>query len=117
MTRFGKLLIFMNLVLSVVFAGWAAGIYAQRIDWAPARTLFGEPIEDRPGRVKERGDQVKALVELRDLVETRWQHSTANLTHQEQHRINYQQWYAQELATIRTGIGADGKDRLFPCAS
>ena len=51
MTRFGKLLIFMNLILSVIFAGWAAGIYTQRIDWAPARTLFGEPIEDLSGAV------------------------------------------------------------------
>ena len=114
MTYFGKVLIFLNLMLSVIFAGWAVGIYTNRIDWAPAHTLFGDPIEDRPGRVAILGEEVKGSGGARDLAEARWQYASVNLTRQEQHRIGYQQWYAQELATVRTGIGADGKEAEFP---
>lgn len=114
MTRFGKLLIFLNLFLSITFAGWAAGVYTQRIDWAPARTLAGETIADRPGRVKELDDKIKALVELRDLAETRWQASHANVASEEQHRSMYQDWYAQELTIERTGLDGDAKPVEFP---
>ncbi len=115
MTRFGKLLIFLNLMLSITFAGWAAGVYSQRIDWAPARSLFtGELIEDRPGRVKELNDQVKGLAALRDLGEVRWQNATLLMVHEQQHRSSYQEWYAQELTTLRTGADADGKQVPFP---
>lgn len=114
MTRFGKLLVFLNLILSVTFAGWAAAVYTQRIDWAPARTLTGDLIEDRPGRVKELTDQVKGLVELRDLSETRWQNAYLRMVNEQQHRSTYQQWYAQELTTQRTGEGPDGRRVEFP---
>jgi hypothetical protein len=39
MTRFSKILVWVNLVMSLVFASWALAIHTQRVDWTAARAV------------------------------------------------------------------------------
>jgi hypothetical protein len=115
MTAFGKMLVFIQFILSVLFTTWTVALYSQRLDWAPAKTLMGDPIAENQGKVHELDTQIKDLAVVstdpqnpnptppRDLAEVRWQTATDVLMRETESRENYQGWYADQLALAKTG--------------
>lgn len=97
MTRLGKILVFVNLVFSVVLAGIALGIFTNHIDWV------GVPPNQSEGEIKKREAELTTLKDLFNRNVTRWQREYAELPRQEQSRRDLQAWYAQQLEAVRQG--------------
>ena len=53
MTTFGKVLVFLNLVLSIGAAAWAMGLYTQRVNWTGKASADGTP-----GKIKDLADKI-----------------------------------------------------------
>jgi hypothetical protein len=111
MTRFGKLLIFMQVGLSMLMLTWAVGITASRVNWSPRRSFFGgEPV---PGQVTgdingqsvtgSYDELVANLLELRDQSQEHWQSAHANFKRVDDQRLAYLDWYADQNLLANTG--------------
>src|SRR5438445_12658796 len=107
MTFIGKLFVFLNLVMSIVFAGFAVGIYTNRIDW-PGRTGGDTPA----GVFQRKQDEAKQLKEGVERAQARWERVHNNLLALEDERPNQRrsrafakQFYAAELKKARDGPG------------
>lgn len=117
MTAFGKLLVFVQFILSMVFTTWAVALYSERIDWVQPKTMLGDPIEDSKGRLAELDDEIKKFVIVddkdkdasRDKAEFRWQTAFSGLTRATTSRENYQKWYADQLSLAKKGEDTDGR--------
>jgi hypothetical protein len=120
MTAFGKLLVFVQFILSMVFTTWAVILYSQSMEWAPAKTLMGEPIPDSKGRVGELGEQIKGIVgdgkesSPRDKAEFRWQTAYAGFDEAAKSRDKYKAWYSDQLKLIKTGEDTAGRRQENP---
>lgn len=127
MTPFAKGLIFINFFLSMIFTGWAVGLYTQRVDWAPGKTLGGDLDPLRPGRLdavkKEIAEYTEANAGRRDLAEKRWQLAWLELDGQKKPnkieglddiRARKKVWYEQVLKAMATGKDAEGNDAKVP---
>ncbi|MBV9125547.1 MAG: hypothetical protein JO112_19535 [Planctomycetes bacterium] len=97
-TLLGKILVLLNLLLSVIFAAIAVGIYVNRINW-PGSTQAGAG-----GTVQGVYDQKKAEFDQWDkaagLARTRAAVAEASLEQVENQRLSNQKWYADQLATL-----------------
>lgn len=111
MTQFAKMLVFLNFFLCMLLTGWTIGVFTERVDWAPARTLGGEReiIPGKEGRLAELKKDIPGLVERRELVERRWLDASANLDKAEKHRAKYQVWYADLMELSRSGNNVKGE--------
>jgi hypothetical protein len=121
MTAFGKLLVFVQFILSMVFASWAVMLYSQRIEWAPGKTLLGDPIPESKGRVGELGDEIRGIVgdakdkeSPRDKAELRWQTAYAGLDDATKSREKYQAWYLDQISLIKKGEDMAGRRQESP---
>jgi hypothetical protein len=121
MTAFGKLLVFVQFILSIVFTTWAVGLYSQRIDWAPGKTLLGDPIPEVKGRVGELSDEIKNFVGdgkdkegSRDKAELRWQTAYQALADATKSREKYQDWYRDQLSLAKKGEDIAGRRQESP---
>lgn len=92
MTQLGKILVFANLVLSVLMAAFAFWAYAQRIDW----TAKPDPeLDKRNKRVKELQSSLLAS-------EARWKSNRGGLLALEQQLPADQKYYADQFTHART---------------
>jgi len=99
MTLFGKVLVFVNLIFSLMMATWAFGVYSNRIDWSnnPAKG-------DQPP-----GELVSRLAEVRDLqvglgrAEANWRQARTDLLTREALRDGDRLWYVAQFEHLRTG--------------
>jgi hypothetical protein len=62
MTKLGKILLYVNLALSLVFAFWGFGIYSNRVDWSA----------EKKGEYAKRAEIITGLKGARDRAEARW---------------------------------------------
>jgi hypothetical protein len=113
MTLVGKILVFVNLVLSMTLFAWALGLYTQRIDWAPRLSLFeqdpnrpGKKLELAPGVLREKHAEIEKLLYGQKAAEARWQENHKVLQDLERLRPIRQAFYADELLIL-----AEGRDR------
>lgn len=100
LTTVGKIALFANLALSLMFAFWGFGIYSQRINWT--NTKLGE----RDGEYTKRDAQIKRLNDARARVEARWLaalKSPGGVLALEAVRPTKQDWYRKQLEVLRTG--------------
>jgi hypothetical protein len=105
-TTVGKALIFVNLVMSVVFASWAAGIYTNRIDW-PGGGTPTVPGEKALGEVGKRKAEIAESEAAAKLALGSWQTRTATINQLEQaERPRDRTWYATKLKSLQEGAGA-----------
>src|SRR5262249_43714953 len=108
MTLFGKMLVFIIFFLSMLFTGWAIGIYTERVEWAQAYNVLGEPVENKPGRLSELAKEIELAVERREVAERRWQAAFQELPRVDQHRNEYLKWYGDLLQATRSGNDVAG---------
>jgi hypothetical protein len=81
MTRLGKILVGLNLVLSLAMASWAWALWSNRIDWSNTRGAA----EQAGGQFKEREDQLAALWENERPAEAHWRAERAAVRTAEAH--------------------------------
>ena len=99
MTLIGKVLVFLNLVFSLLMLAWAWVLYSNRVDWSSAA-----PKGDQPG-----GELAARKAELQQLqtdlgpAESGWREARARLATAEGRLVPDRLWYLDELEYLRTG--------------
>lgn len=107
MTLFGKLLVFLNLGLSVMLAALGLGFYTNRLDWTMSPAKDGMP----PGELKQRQDALRVQWAKVPPAANIWRMNLASLQIAERgvspdgsgSRSKQREWYAAELEALRTG--------------
>jgi hypothetical protein len=98
MTMFGKVLIFLNLVLSIAGAAWAMALYTQRVNWTAKAGADGTQ-----GKIKELTDKINQRQAALALSEARFDLAPAQLFYAENLRAAAQEKYRQQLALLNAG--------------
>jgi hypothetical protein len=120
LTLAGKIALFVNLALSILFAFLGFGIYSQRINWTDKK------IGEREGEYQQRKAEIDKLQQARNRVDLRWAtalKSPAGVLALEAFRPQQQAWYQQQVEILKTGdanqkiLGIDfdqGRIRIDP---
>lgn len=112
MTMIGKILVFANLTLSLIFATWAVSVFTQRVDFSDKKGK--DPTDERGwGRVAKLKEELTSWngdgkQGRRPWAETRWLSSLGQLRAAEKLRLDNQAWYADQLAALANGNDAKG---------
>jgi len=97
MTRFGRVLLFLNLVLSLGFAFWAFAIYTQRIDWTTTKS------PERQGEYAQRSAALESAKTAIARGESRLELATQAVKAEEDRIPKYIAWYKEQLENLRVG--------------
>ncbi len=100
MTTLGKTLVFINLVLAIVFASWAIGLFTNTVPWHTPATGDGPKIQ---GLVEELKGVIGELTKARDAADIRWANATLELQETEKRRPQLQQLHANRITSARRG--------------
>jgi len=114
MTGFGKILVLLNLALSLVMAAWALALVTTRIDWSNQKGKDGKP----DGELLARQALTKEMADVIPQAELRWRTARATMLGMEDgkgpdfkdSRSATRAWYDAELRVLRTG-DVGGKKR------
>jgi hypothetical protein len=102
MTRLGKILVFLNLALSLAMAFWALGVYTHHVDWwTPAATpdrAQGEVFRRRDRILTQ--DQSSGLWRNVQTAETRWKSGTVALLTLQPWVPANAKWYQDQLTEL-----------------
>jgi hypothetical protein len=110
MTLLGKILVFLNLALSMLLASWAFGVYANRIDWSDNKgdEKKGQPAGELVSRKAELGESGRPgplWMGLRT-AEASWLEARRKLGREEDRIAGDRLWYYAEMEHLRTGATA-----------
>jgi hypothetical protein len=98
MTTFGKVLVFLNLVLSIGAAALAMGLYTQRVNWT------GKPGADgTPGKIKDLADKINQRYAALGVAQARFGAAPTQLFLAENLRSAGQSTFRQQLADLNNG--------------
>lgn len=98
MTTAGKIALFVNLALSLMFAFWGFGIYSQRINWTDKK------IGEREGEYAQRDVEIKHFQPaVRQRIDTLWRQTTKVVLDLEKLRPEKQKWYQEQIEILKTG--------------
>jgi len=95
MTRFGKVLVFINLAVSLLLAGWAFSVYANRPDWVKGGKASGR-LADRQKEIQQLQTALATATAGRQEVRTA-------LLAREDKLLADREWYHNQLQKLRTG--------------
>lgn len=98
MATFGKVLVFLNLVLSIGAAAWAMGLYTQRINWTNKAGADGAA-----PRIKELADAINQRYSALSVAQARFTNAPNQLFTVETFRSLAQSSYRQQLALLNSG--------------
>ncbi len=101
MAKFGKILVFVNLMFSLMLMIWAMNGYVHRIDWTdnPAKPKEGGGMTPE-GELVKRSKNVKAAWLPMPESERDWRLARNNLETLEKQRRVTRQWYEAQLALL-----------------
>jgi hypothetical protein len=105
MTKLGKLLVFLNVALSLLFATWAGFLLALRVDWSVDKNKGGE-LAAR----KEKIDTT--LKNALPQAELRWKAEQVRLAALETPRPAERKWYADQFQILRETATIDKPAKL-----
>ncbi|GIW81797.1 MAG: hypothetical protein KatS3mg105_3604 [Gemmatales bacterium] len=97
-TRIGKILVFLNLILSLGMATIAVGIYMNRIDWVGT-----DSSEERQGQYERLREEIDSLRASLARAYGRWQEQVTHLAKLETTRRQRREWYDVRLQELKTG--------------
>jgi regulator of replication initiation timing len=100
MTTWGKRLVFLNLVLSLMFVAWALGLVTNQVPWHTPPATDGVKVQ---GLVAANLEQMKQLQAARDAADTRYNDALAELNAVERVRPYNLAYYADMLRSARLG--------------
>jgi len=98
MSLLGKILVFVNLGLSFLMAGWALSVYVNRVDFSNTPAKEGQP----PGEMLGRKARVEELSKALGAPLTAWRVGRASVLYQEGRRGPDRLWYADQLEHLRS---------------
>lgn len=101
MTSIGKILVLVNLAISLVLATLAFGVYSSGLDWSNNKAKSGQP----GGKLDDRIVEITRLKSELSLAYGSWVESGETLWKKEDERRTERAWYAQELYDLRAGKG------------
>lgn len=104
MTMLGKILVFLNLILSLVFASWAVAVFTQRVNLSDKND--GRVQQLREELTKWNGPDGKTGP--RPMAEARWLTALAEVRAAETLREKNQKWYEVNKSYLENGAGAKG---------
>ncbi|MGE3805380.1 MAG: hypothetical protein AB7K24_11965 [Gemmataceae bacterium] len=104
MTRLGKALVYLNLILSLGLATMALGIYTNRIDWAGKATA-GE----REGEHARLRAEIQSQYEIYAMARRAYDDEAVALFQIEELRPKERQWHNEQLSLLETGINLAGQ--------
>lgn len=100
-TKLGKILVFINLAMSVAFAALALGVYTNRIDWVGGgKTPAGDDIQGEATKIQKKVQQEQ---EAAPIARARWETARATYLAVEDLRPKAKDWYANELKIMDSG--------------
>jgi hypothetical protein len=99
MTTLGKLLILINVALSIGMAAFALGLYANRIEWAGAKP------SDSEGVINTLTTEIKNRQDLLGRSIVYWKREAAELARRETFQLQARDFYAKQLQALQTGKG------------
>ncbi len=105
MTWLGKILVFANFAFGVVLLGWAAMIYANRVDFTSK------------GELGKRDARIKELYASLTTTEARYKGARAVLLDRERQRPEHMVWYDRQLKDVRFGPGGNKAAPVLTVAS
>jgi hypothetical protein len=100
--QWGKVLVFVALVLALGAAAWSFGLYSGRIDWSNKPAKGSEPA----GELSKRLAKLKEVDNALTTAETRERFAATSLREREQRRPRDLNFFAQQYAHIENGINA-----------
>lgn len=100
MTKTGKTLTIVNLVLALVFASWAVALYANAVPWHTPPAVDGQRVQ---GLVEQLKEDVTRLTKARDAADGRWTDATLHVQALENERPKNLQLYANRVRAARRG--------------
>ena len=99
-TKTGRVLTYVNLALSLMFAIWAAAVYSNEVDWTDRKSQGEEGVYARLN------DAIKQLDSSRGPAEGRLLAGRSAVAKWEAARPEMQARYARELQSLRSGDGS-----------
>jgi len=108
MTKWGRVLVFANLVIAIGMCAWVFGLYSSRIDWSNKPAKGNEP----PGELAKRVAKLREVDAALTLAETRERASAANLRTLEQRRPRDQDFFTKEFAFLQNGMNEQNPLRI-----
>ena len=105
MTRYAKILILVNVGLSLMFVAWAFGLYTQAIPW----TSMGAGDDKLVGQIDELKEQVRGLTEARDKAEERWFTATREVLRLTKDVRDRRNFYEEQMRMANTGTNLQGQ--------
>lgn len=101
MTRFGKILVLLNLALSVMLAAWAFNLYANGVDWTESKSK-GTPTVPT-GQYAIRAAKLDELWKGVAPNQTDWLRQRTRLVEEETHLADERKSYDEELRFVLNG--------------
>ena len=96
-TLAGRIALFANLALSLMFACWGFGLYSLRVNWTSKK------IGDREGEYARLAAETDKLQGSRPRVDGLWLEASRGVKRLETLRPEKQQWYKQQIDVLKTG--------------
>lgn len=103
MTRFGKILVFLNVAVSLLLAAWAFDIYANGVDWSDRKGKPGE----RGGELALREARLEELWKSLPPAEASWLTARRQVVDVEAHLAADREWYAREIHHVFVTAGTN----------
>jgi hypothetical protein len=89
LTLAGKIALFVNLALSLMFAFWGFGVYSQHVNWQ--------------GEYAKLGKEIKDLQAAQQRIDGSWRTASQGVLSLESLRPKKQNWYQQQLGILKSG--------------
>src|SRR5262249_15782090 len=112
MTKFGKFLVFANLVLALFFLALGIGVATNRVDW-PGTMKTGPASEVKAG-IALKTEEIKNYQQAASQALGRWTAAMADLLIVEKQQPERQKWFAEQIGILQTGKDASGKPYQGP---
>src|SRR5262249_30010047 len=109
-TWVGKILVLLNLAVSIMLAAWALALYTGRVDWSNQRTSAERP---KLGEVYKRQEQIKPLWSQVITAEKRDRYASGQLPLLEKALADNRTWYAAQLQDLKGGGQAFVQDVTY----
>lgn len=101
MTRFGRVLVLLNLALSLMLAAWSFNIYTSGIDWTDRKDTKSTP--PRMGRFAVNAATLDELWKSVPAVQKDWLDGRAALAREEKSLAGERVWYDNEIHYVLVG--------------
>ena len=106
MTLFGKILVLLNVTLSLLMAAWAVGVYTQHLHWTIDKSV--QESEFELNQLRERlapAGKGFTLYDELGATEARWKAAAPVFQTMEPLWAKNQTWYQEQLAELKTSRG------------